>query len=114
MTFYRFILCSVLLLALNFSLKSSKLWSQSIAWPEGKKMALSLSFDDARVSNPTLGVSLLNQYGVKATFFLVPSSVQKNLEGWKKATASGHEMANHSLNHPCSGNFGWSGKPSLD
>lgn len=113
MTFYRFTLCSVLLLMLNFYL-STPLWSQQIAWPEGKKMALSLSFDDARVTNPTLGVSLLNQYDVKATFFLVPSAVRKNLEAWKKATASGHEMANHSLNHPCSGNFGWSGKPSLD
>lgn len=113
MTLYRITLFTLSFLMLNLCL-SINLHSQQIEWPEGKKMALSLSFDDARVSNPTLGVSLLDKYDVKATFFLVPSAVRKNLEGWKKAADSGHEMANHSLNHPCSGNFGWSGKPSLD
>ena len=88
--------------------------SPKFPWPEGKKMALSLSFDDARASNPTLGTALLDKYDVKATFFVVPSSVRKDLENWKKATASGHEMANHSLNHPCSGNFVWSRNKALD
>jgi peptidoglycan/xylan/chitin deacetylase (PgdA/CDA1 family) len=88
--------------------------SQSFPWPEGKKMAMSLSFDDARTTNPTLGAALLNKYGVKATFFLVPSGVRKNIEDWKKAAASGHEMANHSLNHPCSGNFVWSRDKALE
>nr|MBI1232381.1 polysaccharide deacetylase family protein [Cytophagales bacterium] len=83
-------------------------------WPEGKKMAISLSFDDARTSNPTLGVSLLDEFGVKATFFVVPSAVQRNLEGWKKAAANGHEMANHSIQHPCSGNFVWSRNRALE
>lgn len=88
--------------------------SSKFPWPEGKKMALSLSFDDARTSNPTLGTGLLDKYGVKATFFVVPSNVRKDLENWKKATAAGHEMANHSVNHPCSGNFVWSRDKSLD
>jgi peptidoglycan/xylan/chitin deacetylase (PgdA/CDA1 family) len=83
-------------------------------WPEGKKMAISLSFDDARLSNPELGIPLLDEYGVKATFFVVPSSVKRNLEGWKKAVASGHEMANHSIQHPCSGNFVWSRNRALE
>ena len=112
MTLSRFTLGTVLFLMLQLYF-SAELLSQQIVWPEGKKMALSLSFDDARESNPTLGVALLDQYDVKATFFLVPSAVKKNLEGWKQAAASGHEMGNHSINHPCSGNFGWSGKPSL-
>lgn len=77
-------------------------------------MALSLSFDDARATNPTLGAALLDRYDVKATFFLVPSAAKRNVDAWKMAAANGHEMANHSLNHPCSGNFGWGGKPSLD
>ena len=86
----------------------------SFPWPEGKKMAISLSFDDARLSNPDFGVPLLDEYGVKATFFVVPSSVQRKLEGWKKAVASGHEMANHSIQHPCSGNFLWSRNRALE
>lgn len=88
--------------------------SQSFQWPEGKKMAISLTFDDARGSQATAGVPLLNEYGVKGTFYLVPSAVQKQLEGWKKAVASGHEMGNHSLHHPCSGNFVWSREKALE
>ncbi|HSI75488.1 MAG TPA: polysaccharide deacetylase family protein [Lunatimonas sp.] len=94
----------------------SNLFAQNpeFPWPEGKKMAISLSFDDARLSNPELGIPLLNEYGVKATFFVVPSNMQRNLEGWKKAVASGHEMANHSIQHPCSGNFVWSRNRALE
>lgn len=86
-------------------LQSAHAQNAPIAWPEGKRMALSLSFDDARLSNVDAGTELLDQYGVKATFFVLPSNVKKRLEGWKKAVTSGHEMGNHSVNHPCSGNF---------
>lgn len=77
------------------------------SWPNGKKMAISLSFDDARISNVEGGTALLDEYDVKATFYLVPGSAKKRLEGWKKAVAKGHEMGNHSINHACSGNFVW-------
>ncbi|GAA5224921.1 hypothetical protein GCM10025777_55520 [Membranihabitans marinus] len=70
-------------------------------------MAISLSFDDARTTNPTEGVSLLNEYHVDATFYVLPSRVEENIEGWRHAVETGHEMANHSIHHPCSGNFGW-------
>ena len=83
-------------------------------WPEGKRAAISLSFDDARESQVIWGTDLLDQYGIKATFFVVPSSVEKRLEGWKKAVANGHEIGNHSVNHPCSGNFFWSRNNALE
>ncbi|WP_209332544.1 polysaccharide deacetylase family protein [Lunatimonas salinarum] len=83
-------------------------------WPEGKKMALSLSFDDARASNPTHGIPLLNEVGIRATFFVIPQSVRNNLKGWQQAVESGHEMANHSIIHPCSGNFVWSRNKALE
>ena len=83
-------------------------------WPEGKKAAISLSFDDARASQVLRGTDLLDQFGVKATFFVVPSAVEKQLNGWKKAVANGHEIGNHSLNHPCTGNFSWSRSHALE
>lgn len=83
-------------------------------WPSGKRIALSLTFDDGRASQVQGGTELLDQYGVKATFFVMPSSVEKNLDGWKKAKASGHEIGNHSLNHPCSGNFEWARSKALE
>lgn len=88
--------------------------SQTFPWPEGKKMAISLTFDDARGSQATAGVPLLNEYGIRGTFYLVPSAVRKQLGGWQKAVASGHEMGNHSLHHPCSGNFVWSREKALE
>ncbi|MCF0060433.1 polysaccharide deacetylase family protein [Dyadobacter chenwenxiniae] len=83
-------------------------------WPEGKKIALSLSFDDARASQATTGIPFLNQYDVKGTFYLVPSAAEKQLAGWKKAVASGQEIGNHSVNHPCSGNFAWARANALE
>jgi peptidoglycan/xylan/chitin deacetylase (PgdA/CDA1 family) len=83
-------------------------------WPDGKKMAISLSFDDARLSNVGAGTDLLDEYDVKATFFIVPSNAEKALAGWKKAVSNGHEMGNHSSNHACSGNFVWSRANALE
>jgi peptidoglycan/xylan/chitin deacetylase (PgdA/CDA1 family) len=84
------------------------------SWPQGKQMALSLSFDDARLSQPDKGIPLLDKYGVKATFYLVPSAMEQRLDGWKKAVRSGHDIGNHSLSHPCTGNFDWSRDNALE
>jgi peptidoglycan-N-acetylglucosamine deacetylase len=81
--------------------------SKPITWPDGKKVAVTLSFDDARLSQVDAGIPVLDEYGVKATFYLNPDPMKQRLEGWKKAVAAGHEIGNHSLTHPCSGNFTW-------
>ena len=83
-------------------------------WPDGKRVALSLSFDDGRVSQIEEGAALLDRHGVKATFYVTPSSVEARLDAWKRVAAAGHEIANHSLNHPCSGNFAWSRSKALE
>jgi len=88
--------------------------SRGFSWPQGKRAALSLSFDDARQSQVDVGVPLLDRLGVKATFYVVPSRMKEQLEGWKKAAASGHEIGNHSTNHPCTGNFPWARQRALE
>src|SRR6476620_2267732 len=84
------------------------------AWLNGKQAALSLSFDDARMSQVDSGTALLNQFGIKATFFIVPSNVEERMDGWRQAVANGHEIGNHTLTHPCTGNFSWSRKNALE
>ena len=84
------------------------------SWPEGVKMGLSLTFDDARPSQADTGIPLLDRYNVKATFYVSPQSFEKRLDTWKKAIANGHEIGNHSLIHPCSGNFPWSRDRALE
>jgi peptidoglycan/xylan/chitin deacetylase (PgdA/CDA1 family) len=84
------------------------------AWPGGARAALSLSFDDARASQVLAGLSVLDAHGVKVTFYVVPSAVEPQLAGWRKAVAAGHEIGNHSLTHPCSGNFPWAREKALE
>jgi peptidoglycan/xylan/chitin deacetylase (PgdA/CDA1 family) len=83
-------------------------------WPDGKQVAISLTFDDGRTSQVEGGTALLDQYGVKGTFYVVPLAVEKKLDGWKDAVANGHEIGNHSLTHPCTGNFPWSRNNALE
>jgi hypothetical protein len=83
-------------------------------WPDGKKMGLSLTFDDARLSQIDKGIPLLDKYGVKATFYLSPENMRRRQEGWKKAVNDGHDIGNHSILHPCSGNFAWSRNKALE
>lgn len=86
----------------------------SFKWPAGRRAAVSLSFDDARASQVDVGTPLFDRLGAKVTFYVVPSGVEKRLEGWKKAAAAGHEIGNHTLNHPCSGNFPWSRQKAIE
>lgn len=87
---------------------------KSFQWPQGKRAAVSLSFDDARLSQIDTGLALLNKHGVKATFFVQPENLEKRLEGWKKAVVDGHEIGNHSLTHPCTGNYAFSQHNALE
>jgi len=109
---------NLFLFVLSFFLSAQMLLAQqaetTFAWPEGKQIAISLSFDDARASQVDAGTALLDQYGIKGTFYVVPNSVKQRLEGWKKAVASGHEIGNHSFNHPCTGNFPWSRQKAIE
>ena len=83
-------------------------------WPEGKVMAVSLTFDDARTSQVEKGIPLLDQFGVKATFYISPENLLNNIDAWKRAVNNGHEIGNHTLVHPCSGNFEWSRHKALE
>lgn len=83
-------------------------------WPQGKRAAISLTFDDARPSQLDRGLPIFDQYGVKATFYVSLNSMEKRLDDWKKAAANGHEIGNHSLMHACSGNFPFSRDKALE
>ncbi len=94
--------------------EGSETSSEPFPWPDGKRAALSLSFDDARLSQPDEGIPLLDRYGVKATFYVQPGPLDQRLEAWKKAVADGQEIGNHSVSHPCTGNFVWSRRNALE
>ena len=83
-------------------------------WPEGKRAAVSLTFDDSRLSQIDAGLAVLQKEGVKATFYVQAPNVEKRLEGWKAAVAEGHEIGNHTVSHPCTGNYPFARNNALE
>jgi len=118
---YRIIAAIIIMFGLALNVSLAQIYSDNVhqdkadfAWPEGTKMALSLTFDDARLTQADKGIPLLDKYGVKATFYVSPASMMKRLDIWKEAVSNGHDIGNHSLYHPCSGNFPWARDRALE
>jgi len=72
-------------------------------WPQGHKVAISLSYDDALDSQLDNALPALNQRDLKASFYVVPLSeaFKNRIEEWKKLAQDGHELGNHTLFHAC-------------
>ena len=90
--------------------------AQSGPW-NGKKCAVVLTYDDALSQHLDNAIPVLDSLGLKATFYLsayFPGSSQR-INDWKKVARKGHELANHTLYHPCVGGKGrdWV-KPDYD
>lgn len=69
-------------------------------WPTGKKR-VALTFDDGPHPEMTRRfLALLAEKNVKATFFLLGPNVEKNPDVVKEIVEAGHEVGNHSWNHP--------------
>lgn len=66
-------------------------------WPAGAQAAVSLTYDDALDSQLKLAVPVLEQHGLRATFFLSGS----NLQAFAPLAGRGHELASHTVHHPC-------------
>jgi peptidoglycan/xylan/chitin deacetylase (PgdA/CDA1 family) len=84
-------------------------------WPSGTVAAVSLTYDDGLDTHLATVIPALDKVGLKGTFFL------SNFEGvdhkwalpnlkdpltprhmaWQAALAEGHELADHTVNHPC-------------
>jgi len=75
---------------------------------------VSLTFDDARLSQADTALPILDGHGVRGTFYVSPPGLDARLDAWKRAAASGHEIGNHTGTHPCSGNFPWSRANALE
>lgn len=87
---------------------------KSFRWPGGRRAAVSLTFDDARPSQLDHGIPVLDRHGIKGTFFANPDRVKQRHGDWRRALDNGHEIANHTMTHPCSGNFPFARKKALE
>ncbi len=61
---------------------------------------VALTFDDGPSTVTNRILDCLNQYGAKATFFVVGKNAKARPEILKRAYDSGMEIGNHTMNHP--------------
>lgn len=82
---------TLLLLLLNFTA-----FAQS-----HKKAIIVLTYDDALPSQLDVALPQLDSLGFKGTFFLTGYITHVTIPRWRQVALKGHELANHSLYHPC-------------
>ncbi len=94
------LLFSIILVTINSFSQTDTTWHH-------KKCAVVLTYDDALNVHLDNVIPLLDSLGFKGTFYLSASfpGCKNRLNDWKKAAAEGHELANHTLYHPCIGNI---------
>lgn len=71
-------------------------------FPKGCEGAVSLTFDDGAQSQLDKAVPLLNEHHLKATFYINPrgNDFMERLQPWREVALAGHEVGNHTVNHP--------------
>ena len=89
-----------------------------------KSAIICLTYDDGLETQLSTVIPQLDSLGLKATFFL--NSIQGSSQsvligqtpeavlGWTSAARNGHELANHTLFHPCPEKLGWEKKAAID
>jgi peptidoglycan-N-acetylglucosamine deacetylase len=87
-----------------------------------RRAIICLTYDDGLDSHRSTVLPQLDSVGLKATFFLnsirgsaqVVSQVSGEVTDWSKAAQNGHELANHTLFHPCPAKLGFARAFSID
>ena len=88
------------------------------------KAIICLTYDDGLETQLFTAIPQLDSAGFKATFFLnsiqgssqseVIGQTPEEVLGWSKAARNGHELANHTLFHPCPEKIGWDRSVSIE
>jgi peptidoglycan-N-acetylglucosamine deacetylase len=78
------------------------------SWPDGARAAVSLTYDDA-VPSQRRAARELEQLGLRGTFFLTgtASDLAAHRGAWRDLLEAGHELASHTMHHPCDGSHDW-------
>ncbi|MCP4132370.1 MAG: polysaccharide deacetylase family protein [bacterium] len=76
-----------------------------LKWRDGKKAAMSITFDDNLLSQYTVAVPEMRKYGFRGTFFVVAQWVNDRMikptiaRNIKELHLQGHEIGSHSYSH---------------
>lgn len=67
-------------------------------WPRGY---VSLTYDDGLSSQLDIAAPQLEKAGLRGTFYLTWNNMKDRAVEWAALAGRGHELANHSVTHPC-------------
>jgi peptidoglycan/xylan/chitin deacetylase (PgdA/CDA1 family) len=70
-------------------------------WPDHKKAAIVLTYDDALESQLKVAVPQLETAHLKATFFITGDINRLTIPRWRALSKKGYELGNHTIFHPC-------------
>ncbi len=94
--FLSFALASFLLLTLSPLPARAAVYRKG----DGQAKRIALSFDDGPSKQNTEEIlSVLEEYGVKATFFVIGKNAQRDPERIRSIWEAGHEIGNHTYTH---------------
>ena len=105
----------ILLLGLN-GVQAQEKHSESFVWPEEKKAAVCLTYDDGLDCHLDVAAPALERHGFRGTFYVTgnSASLYSRTGEWRAMAIRGHELGNHTLFHPCHGStYDWV-KPEYD
>ena len=93
LSFFFLLLCQSILFA-----------QTSTPW-KGRKAAVVLTYDDGLNIHLSKVIPSLDSFQLKGTFYISDyfNGLNAQIPGWKKAAIKGHELANHTIWHPCEG-----------
>lgn len=76
--------------------------NSSFRWPTPWEAAVSLTYDDGLPVHTEVVAPLLQQHGLRGTFYVPAfSDLGDHPDVWRRLAHDGHELGNHSLFHPC-------------
>jgi peptidoglycan/xylan/chitin deacetylase (PgdA/CDA1 family) len=86
----------------------STLLASPFAWPRATRAAVSLTYDDA-VPSQRLAAAELHGLGLRGTFFLTGTApdLERHQPAWRALLDAGHELASHTMHHPCDARHEW-------
>lgn len=78
----------------------SKIYPKGIFRMNPEDHSVYITFDDGPIPEVTPWLlDILDEYGVKATFFVVGDNVRKHPDIYKMVVERGHHIGNHTFNH---------------
>ncbi|WP_020526625.1 polysaccharide deacetylase family protein [Flexithrix dorotheae] len=89
--------------------------TKKFTWPDNKKAAICLTYDDGMQTHLDHAIPQLDSFSLPGTFYLNAVQARDMVVGWKNVATSGnHELANHTLFHPCPADMGWKKEVATD